>query len=261
MQRRKGSPAQTLAWAVGLLIAAVLVSAGTTQLLRLASHPSGSLTVSGLDSHPGSPRGGAQAALPPPSPPTFLPIPTFPPAPTFAPFPTYSEPSFPSFPPHSFPPFASPSFATFMPMRKCTASDLAFSIATDSHSYASGATVTITLTVANRSATACETYDDRCTHIGALARSAALGQDVWDSRHDRADATDCPSAFWAATYVVDLWPGAAPHHVSLTWAQQQCTSTCSDAHVPAGQYAIRGFWKNFDGTEADAGPVSIQIGG
>ena len=219
------------------------------------SYCSGWLCPHGSSRGGGGIVGGGQAPATLPPPPT--PWPSSTPWPTFPPFPSYTPwPSSTPWPEHSFYPAPTPYQRT----RNCTAGDLAVSVATDARSYPSGTTVHITLSVSNRSSTVCEAPDDRCFNSAALARPAALQNDIWDSRRDSATAppSECSAFNWVFP-VVDLRPGAPPHQVALPWSQRTCSNTCPYTQVPPGQYQIRGLWLAHDGGEADAPAVTIQI--
>jgi hypothetical protein len=193
---------------------------------------------------------------------TPLPLPSFSPQPLLTPRPPMTFPPAP--PPATSQPGSGWNWFNFGPFgggpstRGCTAADLALSVATDARAYASGATVHTTLSVSNRSSTTCMAPDDRCTHTAALARSATLQQDVWDSRKGFAGNGDCNSANSYPAWV-ELKPGA-PHQVALPWSQRDCANPCTDTQVPPGDYQVRGLWQTGDKGEVDAAPVTIHIG-
>lgn len=144
----------------------------------------------------------------------------------------------------------------------CAASDLIVSTTTDHASYATGAAVTITVTVRNRSTHACNPPH---AHMGGQVANVtdAGGNVVWTSPRGPMGAL--------AMYEPGppLAPGASYGYATAQWDQHACDATCAETDggrlyegppVPTGNYHAVGMARTDDGPIADDSPASFSIG-
>jgi hypothetical protein len=129
----------------------------------------------------------------------------------------------------------------FSPIRPC--SQLVSLVRTSESSYASGQTVSISLTVANKGP-ACSTPPEPCITPPAASAYNSAGKDVWDD--GAAKFAGVPTCM--VNPPPQVWPANYSNTQKLDWSEDRCTAgplggpnpNCPGTRVAAGTYRIAG---------------------